>query len=93
MVDQAKAMEREGIKDPLTLAVAKFPFKYDEKGRCENLGEDNLCKVYETRPLVCSIEKLYNNFFQRHMTRKKFYDISKEECMKLIEENKINLSR
>jgi Fe-S-cluster containining protein len=39
-------------KDPLY-----FPYKWDEKGVCENLTEDNQCKVYENRPLICNVEK------------------------------------
>lgn len=93
MVDQAKALVEGGSKDPLTVAVAKFPYQYNETGRCEQLGEDNRCKVYETRPLVCSIEKIYNNFYRRHTTQKKFYDLSEQECLKMIEENRMRLQQ
>lgn len=34
-----------------------FPYKHDETGRCENLLPDNSCAVYETRPLICNIDK------------------------------------
>ena len=35
-----------------------FPYKADNKGRCEMLTDDNKCSVYEGRPLICNIDKL-----------------------------------
>lgn len=38
-----------------------FPYTHKE-GVCENLGEDNKCKIYETRPLICRIEDTCEHF-------------------------------
>ena len=32
-----------------------FPYKPKEDGSCEMLSEDNLCLVYDDRPLICNI--------------------------------------
>jgi len=42
--------------DPLTeFLLSKFPYKEKEDGSCEMLSEDNLCLVYDDRPLICNI--------------------------------------
>lgn len=50
-----------------------FPYKADENGACEKLGEDGLCTVYENRPLVCSIPKMFQKFWKKTQTRKQHY--------------------
>jgi|10_taG_2_1085330.scaffolds.fasta_scaffold02032_2 hypothetical protein len=32
------------------------------RGRCPELGEDNLCKIYETRPDICRVEKVWMKY-------------------------------
>ena len=34
-----------------------FPYTWDENGVCENLTDDNKCKVYHDRPIICNIDK------------------------------------
>jgi len=41
----------------LMFGEVDFPYKWDETGRCEMLDENNLCKVYETRPLMCNVNR------------------------------------
>lgn len=40
-------------------ALMAFPYKALDDGRCDQLGEDGRCQVYETRPLICRVD-LYN---------------------------------
>ncbi len=43
------------FQDPLTnFLLSKFPYKAKEDGSCEML-KDNLCTVYDDRPLICNI--------------------------------------
>jgi Fe-S-cluster containining protein len=79
-VEAAKKMRS---KDGLQLEVSLFPYKYDENGRCENLGEDNKCKIYATRPDVCDIKKIFEKHYKYLINRKDFYDLSEKACLKL----------
>lgn len=36
----------------------KFPYSWDASGKCEMLDENNRCKVYDHRPLICNIDKM-----------------------------------
>ena len=46
------------FQDPFTaFLLSKFPYKAKEDGSCEML-KDNLCTVYEDRPLICNITLL-----------------------------------
>jgi hypothetical protein len=38
-----------------TQAFVAITFAAYNAGRCRNLDEDNLCRIYERRPLVCRI--------------------------------------
>ena len=38
-----------------TEALVGITFAASNAGRCRNLDEDNLCRIYERRPLVCRI--------------------------------------
>ena len=46
------------IAERLKGTALEFPYTYDESGRCEMLGEDNRCKVYDSRPLICNVERV-----------------------------------
>ena len=67
-----------------------FPYQVNEKGWCEMLGENNECKVYETRPEVCRTNKTYDNFFSKAMTRAEYYTMNTELCNKWMSEDKMD---
>ena len=43
----------------------------------------NLCSIYENRPLKCNIEKSYDEFFSKTMSREEFYEENYKICEKL----------
>jgi len=51
----ANAVKHYDIKNPKDPMY--FPYTWDENGVCENLTQNNQCKVYENRPLLCNVEK------------------------------------
>jgi Fe-S-cluster containining protein len=61
----------------------EFPYSHDEKGVCEMLGEDNKCKVYENRPLVCNLEKFSE---YRKINKPHYYKANAEACNQMIKE-------
>lgn len=54
------------------------------KGGCANLNDDNTCKIYNTRPLVCNVDGMYEALYSKKgMSKEEFYKLSEEECKKL----------
>ena len=41
---------------------------------------DNLCSIYEDRPLLCRIEESYNEVFSEVYTREEYYRLNEEAC-------------
>lgn len=53
-----------------------------EDGSCRFLTEDNLCGIYEKRPLVCNVAGIYGEFF-KDVPEEIFYEKTAEACKKL----------
>lgn len=47
-----------------TMQKLGFPYGVKENGECEQLDENNKCKVYDNRPAACSVEKMYQTFHE-----------------------------
>ena len=53
-------------------------------GVCIYLDEaTNLCKIYNSRPLICNIDKAYNEYFKYNYSKAEYYRINKEVCLRL----------
>lgn len=64
-------------------AVYRAPmYHYLDRGDgvCKYLGEDNLCTIYENRPIVCRVEESYERWFKNQMSKKEYYDINYQSC-------------
>ncbi|MBQ6972048.1 MAG: hypothetical protein IJP86_06795 [Synergistaceae bacterium] len=60
----------------------------DRTGTCIYLDRDNdLCTIYDSRPVICNIDAMYDIFFSRKMTREEFYAMNRESCMRLKREH------
>ena len=66
--------------------VEGFPEEYvGEGGVCKNLDTDtNKCKIYETRPDICNVDKMYylhtRNKKAKTMSKEKYFQMQKEAC-------------
>lgn len=65
-----------------------FPYGWDEDGVCEML-ENNRCRVYENRPLICRIDDLQKIVGG---SKKKFYKLTAKACNALIDDFNIDKS-
>ena len=86
-IDRSVAILRLiGIKpgDPLD-----FPHQFDETGRCEKLGEDNKCTVYEDRPVICNLDKMLEIL---GIDKKQGYIENIKACNRLMDEDGIDES-
>lgn len=52
---------------------------------CKYLTADNLCSIYDKRPLVCNIDEGYEVLFKDKMTKKEFYQLNEHYCKVLKE--------
>lgn len=56
-------------------------------GVCKYL-KDNLCSIYNNRPLLCRIDESWKQFYSSEMTLECFYELNYKGCEKLKEQNK-----
>ena len=54
-----------------------MPKLSDEKGHCRHL-KDNLCSIYQERPLECRVDEFYN--VEMGMTKEQYYKLNKDSC-------------
>tara|TARA_Y100000310_G_C20326713_1_gene643333 strand:- start:276 stop:599 length:324 start_codon:yes stop_codon:yes gene_type:complete len=56
-------------------------------GSCIFLNEDNTCEIYENRPKICSVEKMYDDYLLKDpsLTKKNWYKMNTKVCHKLID--------
>lgn len=76
LVENAKQI---GAISPLMVELGNFPYSYNESGRCEKLSLENECTVYETRPLMCNVEKFHEKYFQEY-SQDEFFKMNEREC-------------
>ena len=67
---------------PILEEIASFPYDISPEGACSKLSGD-LCSIYETRPLVCNTDAMFDKYWQHVMTREQWYAESKKSCAKL----------
>ncbi len=51
-------------------------------GVCKYLV-NNICSIYEDRPLLCRVDEGYDMYFSSIMTREEYYEENKKMCRKL----------
>ncbi len=71
----------EPLKELSLLGLLK-EFEND-KGECIHLTENNLCDIYENRPDVCDIEKMYKLYLKNTMTHDEYLNKNYKVCINL----------
>lgn len=52
-------------------------------GTCIHFDEESrLCKIYENRPLICRVDKMYEEYFTDKFSRKEYYQLNYSFCQK-----------
>lgn len=55
-------------------------------GVCKHFSENtHLCKIYSERPIVCNVDKFYDEYLASKFSRKEFYAVNYESCKMLKE--------
>jgi Fe-S-cluster containining protein len=61
---------------------------YDSgNGVCRYL-KNNLCSIYQNRPLVCNAEKMYASYFSGAMSEQEFVIANLEVCLTFAQEER-----
>ena len=70
--------------------IPNFPEPTTPEGVCVHLTSDNKCSIYDKRPTICRVDKLYETMGRAmHMTRKQFYIYNNQLCNQWIREEKL----
>lgn len=65
----------------------EFPYSWDENGKCSELMDDNSCRVYENRPLLCNIDKFIEAY---SMDKVMAYEMNISACNKMMDEDNVD---
>lgn len=53
-------------------------------GVCKFFNEyNNLCSIYEERPLVCRVDEMYKLYFYKQLSKEKYYQLNYKACSDL----------
>lgn len=78
LIEQAK-----GGEHPFAKEMVAFPYGTKEDGSCEKLI-DNKCSVYDSRPDICSVDRVYEKYLKGKATKKEWYDYNEDLCKQAI---------
>tara|TARA_B100000902_G_scaffold57801_1_gene64815 strand:+ start:32633 stop:32917 length:285 start_codon:yes stop_codon:yes gene_type:complete len=68
--------------------IEEHGLKHDQSGRCENLQENNKCRIYEDRPEICIVDhKKYD------VDADFYYKVVANSCNTWMEEDKSEYER
>lgn len=56
-------------------------------GVCCHLGENNLCDIYDERPLICRVEDFWSRCLEGKVSKEDWYRINYDGCKKLQDED------
>ena len=59
----------------------------DGTGTCRFLDlKSHRCRIHDSRPLLCNVDRSYEKLFRELMTREEFYQLNHEACKRYKEE-------
>ena len=79
-IEFARLAKDNGGTSPIIDEILSFPYKVDETGACEKLV-DNKCSVYEDRPDICNVNKIYDKYGKDlQMSLKQWHKLNIRAC-------------
>lgn len=64
--------------------IGKTPFLKSfalPTGECKWLDKGtNLCKIYNKRPDICNIDKMYEVYYCKKCSKEEYYQVNKKNC-------------
>ncbi len=66
------------------IRLSNFSAELDRgDGVCKYLTAENLCAIYDERPIFCNVDAYYEKFLSDKMSRADFHKINHSACEKL----------
>jgi uncharacterized protein len=65
-----------------------FPYNWDGSGKCEMLGEDNKCMVYEDRPFLCRVDEIAEYL---GIDKEEWHKINAKACNEMMDQDQIEI--
>ena len=73
--------------------IAHLNLPHNGDGICLNLNKKtNKCSIYETRPDICRVDKMFEKHFKSKMSKKEFFVKNTESCHQLIDKESLDKS-
>jgi hypothetical protein len=66
-----------------------YPELEGPDGSCIYLSSDNLCTIYPNRPLLCNVDKFYEECLKDRMSKEEYYELNLKGCKNLQDDDKI----
>ena len=63
----------------ITDAFRNFPHAVNPDGSCSKLVL-NKCSIYDTRPDICRVDKVYEKYYAKTHTKHQAYELNKKMC-------------
>tara|TARA_R100000458_G_C8088808_1_gene120418 strand:- start:85 stop:420 length:336 start_codon:yes stop_codon:yes gene_type:complete len=67
--------------------INRFPYQVNQDGSCSKLNSDNLCSVYDNRPIMCNI-KLMGQLL--HQNTPDWHKLQAKYCNEMIKAAKLD---
>ena len=58
----------------------EFPYSWSEDGVCSMLDENNKCKCYESRPMICNSSEIFSQLTKLGMDKETYRRLSILSC-------------
>src|SRR5690349_13604923 len=82
-----EAINATDNQNPLIVEIRSFPFKVNGQ-TCSMFIEGEGCSVYNNRPDICNIDKMYEKYYKHTgMSLKEYYSYNAAGCNILIDES------
>lgn len=74
--------------------LAEFPYDINDDGSCSQFdATTSHCKVYETRPLVCNVQAMYEKYFKPNGTTEEEYMVANtRSCLALRGQKSVKIA-
>ncbi|CAG7632908.1 hypothetical protein PAESOLCIP111_03427 [Paenibacillus solanacearum] len=82
MTDQQFPCNSCGLCCKMVVLVPELSDLDRGDGSCKHLVNDR-CSIYETRPLICNVDGMYESVYWRQMSREQFYVLNLTACKQL----------
>jgi|TARA_R110000823_G_scaffold283033_1_gene401224 Fe-S-cluster containining protein len=69
--------------------IIDFPEPIKKDGSCSHLTDDNLCGIYNERPLICRVDKYYDVFLKEKMSRSEWNSVNTKSCNIMMDQDNL----